>query len=46
MNVEEELMRILSNELSKSIDKDIINTLLSKSKRIDKIKNILEKTKH
>ncbi len=45
MNVEEELMRIMSNELSKSIDKAIINTLLSKSKRIDKIKNILEKTK-
>ena len=45
MNVEEELMRIMSNELSKSIDKDIINTVLGKSKRIDKIKNILEKTK-
>lgn len=45
MNVEEELMRIMSNELSKSIDNAIINTLLSKSKRIDKIKNILEKTK-
>jgi hypothetical protein len=44
IDAEEELLKILSEELAKSIDSEIIKSIRKPSK-IDKIKNILEKIK-
>lgn len=43
-NIEEELSKILSEELAKNIDKEIINAIieLGKENRISKIERILE----
>lgn len=44
MNIEDELSKILSEEITKNIDKEIINTLLElgRENRISKIERILE----
>ncbi len=40
MNIEEELSKLLSEELAKSIDAEILNTLISNSKENTRKKSI------
>ncbi len=45
LDVEKELTSILSDEIAKSIDAEIMKNLFSSDKKMDKINRILEKIK-
>jgi hypothetical protein len=45
IDVEDKLSKLLSEELAKSIDSHILQSLMNIKRRSDKIKSILEKIK-